>query len=114
MSVVSRGELITLGYRNKWDEVRNAKLEELMRKIPQVDINNDAVMQMYGEIEAFSQGFHPIKTLSMSARNMGKNDIWIAATTSVTRASLITTDSDFDHLDGIFFPVIKIDQKPRP
>jgi len=54
MSIVSRGELISLGYRNKWGDARKAKLEELLRRIPQVDINNDAVMQMYGEIDAFS------------------------------------------------------------
>jgi predicted nucleic acid-binding protein len=33
---------------------------------------------------------------------MGKNDIWIAATVNVTGATLLTTDQDFDHLDGVF------------
>lgn len=114
ISVVSRGELISLGYKHKWGEPKQKKLEELLRKLPQIDISNYSIMQMYGEIDAFSQGYHPTKTLSMSARNMGKNDLWIAATASVTKASLITTDSDFDHLNGVFFPVIKIDQKSRP
>ncbi len=45
----------------------------------------------------------------MSARNMGKNDIWIAATASVLDATLLTTDKDFNHLDGEFFQVGKID-----
>ena len=29
---------------------------------------------------------------------MGKNDIWIAATASVFKLTLVTTDKDFDHL----------------
>jgi predicted nucleic acid-binding protein len=29
---------------------------------------------------------------------MGKNDLWIAATTLVIGGALLTTDSDFDHL----------------
>ena len=43
--------------------------------------------------------------LGMSARNMGKNDLWIAATASVAAAVLITEDQDFDHLDGVFVSV---------
>jgi predicted nucleic acid-binding protein len=111
MSVVSRGELISLGYKRKWGNEKKAKLGELLRKIPQVDINTDSIMQMYGEIDAFSQGCHPTKILSMTARNMGKNDLWIAATVATTNTTLITTDSDFDHLDKVFFSVIKIDPK---
>jgi len=38
----------------------------------------------------------------MTARNMGKNDLWIAATTHVLNATLVTTDKDFDHLDKIY------------
>ena len=40
---------------------------------------------------------------------MGKNDLWIAATASVLKAILFTTDRDFDHLDGEFLEVIYID-----
>jgi tRNA(fMet)-specific endonuclease VapC len=40
---------------------------------------------------------------------MGKNDLWIAATTSVLDAILLTTDNDFDHLHNEFLQVAKID-----
>ncbi len=40
--------------------------------------------------------------------NMGKNDLWIAATASVLNLELLTTDSDFDHLDGEFIKLRKI------
>lgn len=38
----------------------------------------------------------------MTSRNMGKNDLWIAATASVTNATLITTDKDFYHLNNTY------------
>jgi tRNA(fMet)-specific endonuclease VapC len=37
-----------------------------------------------------------------SARNMGKNDVWIAATASVLQIPLLTTDADFQHLDTVY------------
>lgn len=33
---------------------------------------------------------------------MGKNDLWIAATASAFDITLVTTDKDFNHLDGKF------------
>ncbi|MCB9041874.1 MAG: PIN domain-containing protein [Lewinellaceae bacterium] len=38
------------------------------------------------------------KKVDFSSRNMGKNDIWTAATASIYGLKLITTDKDFDHL----------------
>jgi len=35
-----------------------------------------------------------------TAKNMGKNDRWIAATASVPDVDLLTSDKDFEHLDG--------------
>lgn len=40
---------------------------------------------------------------------MGDNDLWIAATASVTNTPLITTDKDFEHLNGVFLELIWID-----
>jgi predicted nucleic acid-binding protein len=45
--------------------------------------------------------------LGNSSRNMGKNDLWIAATAYALNAVLLTTDADFDHLHQIFFEVKK-------
>jgi tRNA(fMet)-specific endonuclease VapC len=42
---------------------------------------------------------------------MGKNDLWIAATASVLKAILLTTDHDFDHLDKVLVEVVYIDPK---
>jgi len=45
----------------------------------------------------------------MSSRNMGKNDLWIAATASAFDMVLITTDRDFEHLDNTFLKLKYID-----
>jgi tRNA(fMet)-specific endonuclease VapC len=47
----------------------------------------------------------------LTARNMGKNDLWIAATGSVLKATLLTMDEDFNHLNKIFLDVVRIDQR---
>lgn len=66
---------------------------------------------MYAQIDAYSQGKLPEKPLpyGMSSRNMGKNDIWIASTAAVTNSVLVTTDKDFQHLDGVFLDLKLID-----
>ena len=43
----------------------------------------------------------------LTSRNMGKNDLWIAATAAVTQSKLLTTDGDFDHLNGSFIDLIR-------
>ena len=74
-----------------------------------MDINIDDIIYHYAEIDAFSQGKHPTLLLGMSARSMGKNDLWIAATASVFSLTLITTDMDFNHLHDVFIDLQSID-----
>jgi len=40
---------------------------------------------------------------------MGKNDLWIAATSTVYNLELITTDKDFDHLSDEYLKLKYID-----
>ncbi len=58
-----------------------------------IDIHLDEIIERYGEIDAYSQNKLTNKPLQLSARNMGKNDIWIAATASVYNMTLMTMDS---------------------
>lgn len=81
-----------------------------MTKFIVADIKYEPILNQYAEIDAFSQGTLSENPLGTSARNMGKNDLWIAATTVVTNAALMTSDEDFDHLHDRFFEVIKIEQ----
>lgn len=75
------------------------------------DINVREIIEKYAEIDAFSQGKLPGAPTKFSARNMGKNDLWIAATGAVLNLVLVTTDSDFDHLNGQYLTVQKVDIK---
>ena len=66
------------------------------------------IIKRYAEIDAFSQDKLKNRPLNYSARNMGKNDLWIAATASVLNIPLMTTDNDFNHLDKLFLKLIKV------
>ncbi len=39
---------------------------------------------------------------------MGKNELWIAATAMAINIPVITTDADFDHLNGTMITVMKV------
>jgi predicted nucleic acid-binding protein len=116
VSIVSVGELRSIAIQFNWGDTKRQALNELVRKIPRIDINNDSIIERYAEIDAYSQGKHPTKKLpsGVTARNMGKNDLWIAATASVLNATLLTMDHDFDHLNGVFLNVVYIDQSLKP
>lgn len=110
LSVVSVGEIKSIALRSEWGKTKLAKLKELMSLFVIADINADDVLDVYAEIDTFSQGNLKGKPLKMTARNMGKNDLWIAATAAVTSSTLLTSDNDFDHLDRQYFDIIKIKQ----
>ena len=109
ISVVTLGELKSIALRNGWSKKRQSKLMEFAKQFLIADINVDTIIQRYSEIDAFSQGKLEDKPLSTSARNMGKNDLWIAATASVLDAVLITTDKDFQHLVDVFIKLEYVD-----
>lgn len=111
ISIVTVGEIKSIARRNQWGKKKMVLLDELLNSLIITDINSEDVIEAYAEIDAFSQGKLLEKPLGMSARNMGKNDLWIAATASVIQATLLTTDKDFEHLDEVFFQVITVTQK---
>ena len=102
LSVVSLGELYALALRNNWGEKRLQQIELIKQNFTIIDIYIDPIIHRYADIDAFSQGKHPDKTLSGSSRTMGKNDLWIAATASIYDLTLLTSDGDFNHLDSVF------------
>ena len=108
ISVVTVGEIKSIARRNQWGKKRMALLDEILNSLIIADINSEDVINAYAEIDAFSQGKIIEKPLGKSARNMGKNDLWIAATANIIQATLLTTDKDFKHLHEVFFQVITI------
>ncbi|MFK7972946.1 MAG: type II toxin-antitoxin system VapC family toxin [Bacteroidia bacterium] len=109
ISVVTLGEIEAIITRNKWGKQKIDRINSFINNFVVADINAENVIKMFGEIDAFSQGKHPTISLNDSARNMGKNDLWIAATASVTDSTLITSDRDFLHLKGTFLNLAFID-----
>ncbi len=107
ISIVSVAEIKTFAYRNKWGDSKIATLNTLVRALNPIAIDNQNIVDAYVEIDLFSQGKHAQHLLpkGTSARAMGKNDIWIAATTYFLEAQLVTTDADFLHLDSVFFDI---------
>ncbi len=83
--------------------------EQTLSQLYEIDINIREIIDRYGEIDAYSQGRLEGKPFGESSRNMGKNDIWIAATASVFNMTLVTSDKDFDHLDGAYLKLKYID-----
>ena len=103
LSFVTIAETQAFAFRNNWGDKKMYILEEIFGYSQIVDIDN-ALLQTYINIDAYSQckhadfGLYPFIT----PRNMGKHDLWIAATASFLNLQLITTDKDFSHLHNIF------------
>ena len=110
ISIVTVGEIKALARKRQWGGKRLQAVEQLMSKFIIADIKYEPILNQYAEIDAFSQGALSENPLGTSARNMGKNDLWIAATTVVAEAALMTSDGDFDHLHDKLLEVIKIKQ----
>jgi predicted nucleic acid-binding protein len=102
LSVVSIGELRSIAIQANWGVRKFRQMERILSDFLIADIHSEDILARYAEIDAFSQGKLQGKEHGFSARNMGKNDLWIAATASVLEATLLTTDWDFEHLDQHF------------
>ena len=105
ISIVSIGEILSIAKRNNWGQKKLDLLENIVNSLLTIDISNEQILEKYAQIDAYSQGKLPETPLNTSARNMGKNDLWIAATASVANATLITTDKDFSHLHQVFLKI---------
>ena len=105
VSAVVLGEIRSIAMQNKWGEKRLKRLNDYITEFIVLDLNIESLHHRYAEIDSFSQGKHPAIPSNFSGRNMGKNDLWIAATASLLEGTLLTTDSDFNHLEGIFLSV---------
>lgn len=112
-SVICHGELLALAEKNGWGERRRTELASTLAKVPTLDINKQAILNAYALIDAWTHGKSVTAPHNVSppepAISMGKNDIWIAATAHASKATLLSTDKDFDHLDGVWLKRIYVD-----
>lgn len=105
ISIVTKAEILSIVKQRKWGDKKLSALNKLLENLLIIPIDNDELVKTYAEIDAFSQGKLEGKPLPTTSRNMGKNDLWIAATAHLARATLLTTDNDFNHLDPSYFKI---------
>lgn len=113
-SVVCQGELLALAEKFGWGQPKRARLEEILFRLPIVEINQPAILRAYALIDAWTHGqavdapgaAPPPKP----ARPMQQNDLWIAATAHAINFVLLSTDTDFDHLHGVWLNLEHVDQ----
>lgn len=111
--MVTKAELASFIAQNNWGKSKIDKLNKILEEITYIEISNadQLLIDSYTEIDAFSKRKIKDKSgnlLDGSARKMGKNDLWIAATAYSLDIPLMTTDGDFDHLNGSMMNIMKI------
>ncbi|MBS1791360.1 MAG: PIN domain-containing protein [Acidobacteria bacterium] len=100
ISVVTEGELRSLAHQWKWGKQKNDQMRFYLQHFWRVAVDTEDVFAAYAMIDAYSESLgHP----------MGKNDLWIAAAANATGAILVTTDTDFDHLQSDFLSIDWLD-----
>ncbi|MEM6299198.1 MAG: type II toxin-antitoxin system VapC family toxin [Bacteroidota bacterium] len=109
ISIVSLAEINSIIHQFRIGDKRRSGIDKILDKTTKLDISYDDILQKYEEIDAYSQGRYQSKTSNFTAINMGKNDLWIAATASAFDLTLVTTDKDFMHLEGEFLNLIFVD-----
>ena len=104
--IVIVGELEAFALKSDWGVQKVNRMKYLFATYPIADVTLP-ITRPYAQIDAFSQGKLKDNPLGSSARNMGKNDIWTAATALYLDMELHTTDNDFDHLTALGLRLIK-------
>lgn len=113
ISVVTKGELESFSKQNKWGQNKLTQITNFLNQATFIDIQNadQTLLDAYSDIDAFSKRKIVDKSgnlLNGAAKKMGKNDLWIAATALAIDIPVLTTDGDFDHLNGTFINVMKV------
>jgi len=109
ISVVSLGEVNAIIKKLQLGKKRKEHIHQILSKTNKIGIDFDEIIDKYGDIDAYSQGKLTNNKSKFTSRNMGKNDLWIAATSSVYDLVLITTDKDFEHLDKEYLQLEYVD-----
>lgn len=111
LSIVSIGEIESIAHQRNYGKKKRDRLKKLIKDFLVVPVTSLDLVERYAEVDAYSQGKLSNNTLpsGLSSRNMGKNDLWIAATASITNSTLVSADRDFEHLDGVYLDFVYID-----
>lgn len=111
ISVVSLAEIESYAIRAKWDDAQQQTVNSFLQKVIIANINSREIISRYAEIDVYSRNKLTELPRGVKPHKMGKNDLWIAATASVLNATLLTTDKDYMHLNGVYIAVETIPLK---
>jgi tRNA(fMet)-specific endonuclease VapC len=103
LSYVSIAELESFAAQANWGASRLDQLRFILSRFVHIPIDSQGILSAYVTLDVYSR--------SVGVR-MGKNDLWIAATTVATGAVLLTSDLDFEHLHNVFLQRIRIETAP--
>ncbi|RZK30474.1 MAG: type II toxin-antitoxin system VapC family toxin [Hymenobacter sp.] len=108
ISVIVAAELEAFALKLDWGYQKVYVMRTILERFKPIGISEELIPD-YAFLDAYSQG--KLKDLplppGLSARNMGKNDLWIAATALYFDVELHTSDNDFDHLGPASVRVVK-------
>lgn len=112
ISIVTEAELKSISLQRNWGKDKLETLDKFLEQFLKVPIQSNDLITAYTEIDAYSQGKNLTKKRpsGFSSKNMGKNDLWIAATALVTNSTVLTNDNDFDHLNGVYIKVFSLNK----
>lgn len=103
VSVVSHAELLVLADRKNWGQAKREAVHLMFENLVVLPVDGEALLRAYVEVSRADMAWPE------GPRNMGKNDIWIAATAVSSGLPLLTTDKDFRFLDGELIQVFWVD-----
>ena len=89
ISAVTVGEMLALTRLFRWGSEKVESLYALLQEVVVVDISHPDIYAAYADID---------HATTSTGHHMGKNDVWIAATSRASELTLLTTDTDFDRL----------------
>lgn len=100
ISYVTLGELYVLANSFGWGEQKREFVETIRMNLVVVPIEDNSILENYVELDTLGQS---------TGRQLGKNDLWIAATALAADAHLLTTDKDFAPLSDRHVDVVLVD-----
>ena len=86
------GELLAFANANHWGQPRKAILMDRLKNSLIVPISHPGVHQRWADTHTKLQG---------AGVSVGQNDVWIAATASVTGLTVLSADKDFAKLRAL-------------
>ncbi len=104
ISVITEGETRAFMLKRGWGPGRVSAVNVLLGRLVILPIPYVGLVDAYARIDAHCE---------KNGLALGKNDLWIAATAHITGATLMTSDGDFDPLEGVFLRRLWVDPSSR-